>query len=292
MENRAVKAEGLLGNCPRKSSRATAPVACSQAVVLLVHLSRTLAGPTYLISYPSLRGPAPLHHTLLNRLKTTGVTLQTLHPKHFDQGRIVDQTPSPGLDIPSLSHASPQSLLQFVGPLGAEMLERNILTGSFAKSDEHQSMPSVAETMAHASKVMPHDREILWDTWGADELELRDRVLGRTWSRDVPFLVPGTTTQHRVTFEGWKDATKLFAELKRHHQLISFNSKVMQHDHGVPMAFKDDPEKRVFFTAGDDTIASPDHITIEGKPKTLASSFYQTGVEYGSSLPYDHNSSR
>ncbi|KAL1296857.1 hypothetical protein AAFC00_004477 [Neodothiora populina] len=243
---------------------------------------------------PDLRGPAPLHHTLLNRLNKTGVTLQTLHPKHFDQGRIVDQTPEPGLDIPSLDHATPESLLQFVGPLGAEMLERNILTGAFAQEDEQRAMMTgkIPSSLRHAAKIQPEDRMIMWHDWTADEMELRDRVLGRTWSNDV--RIAHGSQNSRVTFQGWKNKTHDFQELNRHHHSLFAlgldgpeDSSKQSTKLAIPIVVKDDPERRIFFKAANDTIASPEFITMEGKTKVQASSLHQNLIDHGVRISAD-----
>lgn len=166
------------------------------------------------------------------------------------------------------------------------MLERNILTGSFAKPDsEQQAMPTTEDpsSLRHAGKIRPEDRLIVWQSWTADDIALRDRVVGRTWANDVSYL-HSRPENSRVTFQGWKDATHEFGELSRHHHLISFNPEATDRAFGVPMAFKDDPEKRIFFYAAKSTIASPTLITVEGKPKVNASSFYQNGVDHGARI--------
>lgn len=222
-------------------------------------------------------------------MQKTGVTLQTLHPRHFDQGRIVDQTPQPGLDIPGVQHATVESLLQFVGPLGAEMLERNILTGDFAEVDK-SALPNAKDqsTIRHAGKIKPEDRQIIWEQWTANELELRDRVVGRTWATDV-YL---GSEPRRVTFQGWTDTTADFHGLRTHHHrhLISLKPEESADEHdsfpapGTPVIFKEDPSRRLYFGAAAGTIASPASITVEGKAKVPASSFHQWGIEHGISV--------
>lgn len=41
---------------------------------------------------PRYKGASPIQHTLLNNDEYTGVTIQTLHPHHFDHGSIVAQS--------------------------------------------------------------------------------------------------------------------------------------------------------------------------------------------------------
>ncbi|EAA31723.2 Formyltransferase [Neurospora crassa] len=76
---------------------------------------------------PDLRGPAPLHHALLNRLSHTGVSLQTLSPQTFDAGTVIAQTPLPGIPIPPACTVS--QLHDLLAPLGADMLVSSLQKG-------------------------------------------------------------------------------------------------------------------------------------------------------------------
>lgn len=129
---------------------------------------------------PDLRGPAPIQRALLERKKSTGVSLQTMHPTQFDHGTVLAQTPFPGLPIPD--NATPQTLLDILGPLGAEMLTGAIEDGNFIPplKDILQGV-SPPVHLTHAPKITPEDRH-LQDSWDAAEIQLRDRVLGRLWT--------------------------------------------------------------------------------------------------------------
>jgi methionyl-tRNA formyltransferase len=48
---------------------------------------------------PDLRGAAPIEHAILSGRNYTGVSVQTLHPLHFDHGVVLAQTPAPGIPI-------------------------------------------------------------------------------------------------------------------------------------------------------------------------------------------------
>ncbi|KAE9099661.1 hypothetical protein PF010_g15121 [Phytophthora fragariae] len=55
---------------------------------------------------PKYRGPAPIHHALLNGDKTTGVSVIEIDPKAFDVGRILHQEPydiTPGIQCQELA---------------------------------------------------------------------------------------------------------------------------------------------------------------------------------------------
>ena len=109
-----------------------------------------------------------------------------MHPTKFDHGVVLAQTPSPGLPIPD--DATPQSLLDTLGPLGAEMLVRSIEQNLFLPpfpSASQKTPPSPPQTPSHAPKITPSDREILWSSHPSSEILLRDRVLGRLWDGSI-----------------------------------------------------------------------------------------------------------
>lgn len=106
-----------------------------------------------------------------------------MHPKKFDHGVVLAQTPSPGLPIPD--DATPQSLLETLGPLGAEMLVRGVEQSLFLPPFNDASQAPTTHQPVHAPKITPSDREILWSTWPSSEILLRDRVLGRLWDGSI-----------------------------------------------------------------------------------------------------------
>lgn len=134
----------------------------------------------------SFHGPAPLHHTLLSGSKFAGVTVQTLHPKHFDRGTILYQTPKPGIEhrcsnVPELS--------RMLAPRGASMLvdciKNNLyLSSSFTTERDtlENSHNQRSESIRAAPKIKPADRFIDWNSWTAEEILRRNRVIGPLWS--------------------------------------------------------------------------------------------------------------
>ena len=134
---------------------------------------------------PSFRGAAPLHHTLLNRCKTTGVTLQTLDPKHFDHGNILLQTPQPGFDIPNPDHITVPQLLALVASKAADLLVEGLRSRVFVppvRTIEMRSKRDHAQLQRPAPKITPEDRLIDWEAWTAEEIMLRHRVIGPLWN--------------------------------------------------------------------------------------------------------------
>ncbi|KAL8694741.1 MAG: hypothetical protein Q9218_000667 [Villophora microphyllina] len=127
-------------------------------------------------------GPAPLHHTLLENRTTTGVTLQTLHPKEFDKGKIIAQTPYPGIKHTA---ESVEQLRDLTAPLGAQILLDGIRDRLFVPPVQEVGWYRGSQnstTFSHASKIGPKHRHIDWTTWSADEILWRQRIIGPLWS--------------------------------------------------------------------------------------------------------------
>ncbi|GKT60601.1 formyl transferase [Colletotrichum tofieldiae] len=130
----------------------------------------------------SFRGPAPLQHTLLQRRTHTGITLQTLHHKSFDHGTVLSQTPLPGIPIPE--SCTTQRLHDIVTPLAAEILVEGLRKGLHVpplKDVGWQPNEEERKQLSHAPKVVNHDRQVNWSKWTADDVVLRQRVLGPVW---------------------------------------------------------------------------------------------------------------
>ncbi|KAI1308628.1 formyl transferase [Xylaria venustula] len=77
---------------------------------------------------PDLRGPAPLHHTLLLGRTATGVSLQTLDHAAFDQGVVLAQTPRDALRIPR-SCTTAAALQALVTPAATRLLIEGLRKG-------------------------------------------------------------------------------------------------------------------------------------------------------------------
>ncbi|KAF2720758.1 Formyltransferase [Polychaeton citri CBS 116435] len=153
---------------------------------------------------PDLRGPAPIVHTLLKRRSQYGVTLQTMHPKHFDQGAILSQ--QVGGDVPQGCSAS--QLIELAGRIGAPMLANGVRDGIFVPPLEsvRGSENGIIQQLEHAPKITPLDRQIAWTTWTADEFVLRGQVLGDLWDHETYCHCTGEQGNlndwKRVTFSG------------------------------------------------------------------------------------------
>lgn len=141
-----------------------------------------------------------MHHTLLLNYPRTGVTLQTMHPEHFDQGAIVDQTPAPGLEHQC---ETIDELSAKLAPLGAEMLLRSIRNGSFVSPvafPQPESLAPGQRAPRPAPKITSEDRHIDWRFWSADDILRRHRVLGRLWNN---VQLPNTATRRLIWQSGF-----------------------------------------------------------------------------------------
>ena len=143
----------------------------------------------------SFRGPAPLHHTLLSDCKTTGITLQTLHPKRFDRGTILAQTPYPGFNHEATSVSRLEAL---VAPRAAEMLVQGIKDRVFVPPLQHVGWYKDQHSeLRYAPKITTEDRHINWDKWTAEEILRRHQVIGPLWNF-AQSLTAGKTRSQRI----------------------------------------------------------------------------------------------
>ena len=128
----------------------------------------------YISTTTSLRGPAPLHHTLLAGRTRTGVTLQTLHKKHFDHGIILKQR---GFDIPSPESCTVRELLDLVSVMGARLLVDGIRSGVFIDPVpsplQESDKTSNNNMIIYAPKISSEDRHIDWTSWSWPEINRR-----------------------------------------------------------------------------------------------------------------------
>ncbi|KAI9805554.1 MAG: hypothetical protein M1825_000805 [Sarcosagium campestre] len=144
---------------------------------------------------PDLRGAAPLHHALLAQRKHVGMTIQTLDPKCFDHGKILLQTPPPGLEIPNPESCTFQDLERYVAPKAADMLVQFLRRGLYipplnVMEPEHRDQSGELLT---APKLVTEDRHIKWSSWDGAEILRRQRVLGGLWSTLGDVKVPSVS---------------------------------------------------------------------------------------------------
>ena len=207
---------------------------------------------------PDLRGPAPITHALLKRRTHIGVTLQTMHPTRFDDGLILSQTSPPGIPVPESS--TPNDLINALGPLGADMLCQGIERGLFVDPKEARAGLRDLEQLDHAPKITPEDRKINWKTWTADEIVLRDRVLGRLWDMKSYMRCFGSFHPKRIAFDGpWMVVTPETASVTRYGSDSPGQLMLVRP--------QDSKKARLAFKTCDHRIVVPTAFTIDGQKK-------------------------
>lgn len=146
----------------------------------------------------SFYGPAPLHHTILAGRTRTGVTLQTLHEKHFDRGLILQQTSPSGLEIPNPDSCTVPQLLELVAPKSGEILVDGIRKGLFVPPLEYGGQQHVDKTqVTHAVKLTTGDRHLEWNSWDCQTINRRNRVIGPLWNETTVWNSRAETFQRK-----------------------------------------------------------------------------------------------
>jgi methionyl-tRNA formyltransferase len=168
---------------------------------------------------PDLRGPAPIEWAILNGYKTTGVSVQTLHPTKFDQGIVLGQRTvlmkklgsAGGRDVvkggrrdsgPLTWNVAPEQatapgLREIIAPIGARMLVNTIKDRLYIPP--YQSVVSEdtvsKTTLRHASKITTDMRATsLLDDIG-ERILRRNRAIGPLHS-----FATNEKGTHRINF--------------------------------------------------------------------------------------------
>lgn len=130
---------------------------------------------------PDLRGPAPIEHAILKGYNHTGVSVQTLHPKYFDQGTILAQSPAPGICMGS--NPSAEALKTQLATLGAEMLVHVIKSGRYLPplQDVGWYAKEGGNAMHHAPKITKQNRFIDFHMADLSEVMATHAALGDCW---------------------------------------------------------------------------------------------------------------
>jgi methionyl-tRNA formyltransferase len=160
----------------------------------------------------SLRGPAPIHHALLNEDSHTGITIQTLSPLKFDHGIPLLQTPKPGIPIPP--NCTLPLLHNQLAKEGASMLVETLQKGLHVPPHQPQAQNedgAKEQQLRHAPKITSVDRQVDWTAPdGARQAVLQERVLGPVWTH-VRLPSGGDSSKEkrgtmRVILEGLEEA--------------------------------------------------------------------------------------
>jgi methionyl-tRNA formyltransferase len=131
--------------------------------------------------------------------------VQTLHPTKFDHGRIIAQSPLPGIPIPP--NAAPRDLDAVLSAEGARLLQGVVRSRSFvdpapvSHSPEALSIITGGEELARAPKVTKEDSRVDWRRMGTAEILLRMRVFGKVWDDVLYKQLGGLQPEARVVYQ-------------------------------------------------------------------------------------------
>lgn len=129
---------------------------------------------------PDLRGPAPIEHAILKSRKSTGVSIQTLHPQHFDQGTILAQTPPPGIEIRSGMTAI--ALETQLAKTGAQMLLDVLKTHKYVPPLEDVGWYAGSDgPVGHAPKITKQQHFIDFAEKNMQEILAVQNALASSW---------------------------------------------------------------------------------------------------------------
>ncbi|KAH7355605.1 formyl transferase [Pyrenochaeta sp. MPI-SDFR-AT-0127] len=129
---------------------------------------------------PDLRGPAPIEHAILKKRARTGVSIQTLHPMHFDQGTVLAQTPAPGVQVPRDTKKT--VLEEQLARTGAEMLVDVLSTYKYVPPLKDVGWyADSSEPIGHAPKITKQDRFIDFGDIALEDIQSIQNALGNSW---------------------------------------------------------------------------------------------------------------
>lgn len=152
--------------------------------------------------------------------------------------------------------------------------------------NEIQPFTGLSESteLCHAGKVSPNDRHIDWRTWTADDIFLRQRVLGKLWDDEV---YRHCSTNHfsgeskRINYHGWRfpntgarlGISRLSTGHETRNYILRKDGKIergQQHGFpaGTPCWVHDSTIEPILgIITCDDRVVHPTSVTIESRPQ-------------------------
>ena len=222
---------------------------------------------------PELRGPAPLHHTLLQGRPSSGITLQTLHRDNFDEGTVLSQS---AFDLPNHGECTFDELHHVAAQKSAHLLLDGLRRGLY-KNGEHANQGrqhpstqrmSTDRPLSYARKIVPEDMKVEWIVWPASRILRVQRALGNVWSLLKPHQGQETSKNEPLRFL-WHDLRMLRQNTKEEAEM----------ELGMPHLLHVRPDERdreqnedaitrevVVLRTRDDRLLTPRTITVEGRP--------------------------
>ncbi len=145
----------------------------------------------------SLRGAAPLQHTLMQGRTCSGITLQTLHPEMLDHGTILAQR---SFTLPNEGDCDLAQLLTYVAPRAADLLVDGLTRRLFDISlrEPWIPLPETPLAASQAPKITPADACISWQIWSTKRILCTQRATATLWS----ILPPGMDKSRRIRWHG------------------------------------------------------------------------------------------
>lgn len=129
---------------------------------------------------PDLKGPAPIQHAIWKRRQYTGVTVQTLHTQHIDQGIVLAQTSAPGIELPSGMTA--EELESLLATAGADMLVHVLQSRKYTPPLQDAGWYTRSNGPTdHAPKITKQDRFIDFKCSRLEDILSVKYALGDPW---------------------------------------------------------------------------------------------------------------
>lgn len=146
---------------------------------------------------PDLKGSAPIQHAILYGYRTTGVSVQTLHPSKLDQGKVLFQT---FFDIPQHSTIRYPELHDHLAGIGAKALVQAIRERRYLDTDA-LPVQKYHGQLRVAHKYTTASQHINFRRMTSVEILRMDRAFGKVWFDVVGDTQHGDTTQLRFVLK-------------------------------------------------------------------------------------------
>jgi methionyl-tRNA formyltransferase len=185
----------------------------------------------------------------------TGITLQTLDEKSFDNGIILAQTPPNGLGLPFESKCTYEQLLNHVKPVAVALLVQGLRDRVFVPPhiDVGWLKNKKPHRLVHAAKITSADKWVNWREHSPTTIERRFRALGRLWS--LIHLDP--ETKKRIVFEDMEVVPKP-------EPIMNWLKKFQQKRHGPVKPTDEEKETIHFAVIADGGYMKPRFYVVDG----------------------------